>query len=402
MKKENELLLKILKSSVENKKLINIKDKNINWKYLINSAVYNDVLTIIYSYIDSKEIESRIGNEVKNAVIKMRFEQINNARLLKEIVMGLRNENIEIVVLKGMALRKYYKLPENRIMGDIDILIKKEDMNKTEEFLKNMGYTPDEENHPIHKSFYCKDKTEIEVHWKLINNEEYYSGDVDEFEKTIWDTLEASDFNGVKINVLSLENTIIYLCMHMSVHVKYGGFQLSQLYDLAMVITNEYHNINWDKMLIRMEQYSIRRFFAATALFLHNELGVKIPQNVLQYSNKNDSDLLVKYLFIRKSEINEEEFRYYDTLCNYDKKEKCMKNTIIRSITFLFPSYNKLSERYSYAKKAGGLLLPIAWIHHILTAMWIKKCNILSIIKCMFISICFGHIREKTINEFKL
>lgn len=402
MKKENELLLKILKLSVENKKLINIDDKHINWRYLINLAFYNDVLTIIYSYADLKEVKSRIKNEAKNTVIKMRFQQINNAALLKEIVTGLRNENIEIVVLKGMALRKYYNLAENRIMGDIDILVKKKDMDKAEKFLKNMGYTPDEENHPIHKSFFCKDKTEIEVHWKLINNEEYYSKDVADFEKLIWDTLEVSDFNGVKINVLSLENTIIYLCMHMSVHVKYGGFNLSQLYDLAMVITKENHNINWDKMLNRMELYSVRRFFAATALFLHNELGVEIPKSVLQYSNKNDSALLVKYLFIRKGEINEEEFKYYNTLCSYDKEEKCMKNTIIRTIAFLFPSRHRLSERYSYAKKAGGLLLPIAWVHHILMAIWINKCNILSIIKYMFISICFGHIREKTINEFKL
>ncbi len=404
MKKENKLLLKILKSSIRDNKIINIEDKNIDWKYFISMAMSNNVLTVIYSYMDTTKIRDIFLKtvSVRNIVRNMRINEIHNINILKEIVNRLADKNIKIIVLKGMAVRKYYSVPENRVMSDIDILIKEQDYKEILDTLIEMGYMESHESHPIHKSFYSKDKIEIEAHIKLINNDEYYNGNVEEFEKGLWSRSVVSDFYNLKINTLCVEDTIIYLSIHMSVHIKYGGFSLSQLYDLALIIEKEKDYINWDSIIDKMNKYSIKRFFAGVALFLNKEWDIDIPQCILLYSRKNDIKMLYKYIFLIKNEFDKNQSRYYDILCRYDKEHRCMINSVRRIKQFVFPSVNKLRQQYSYVKNISILLIPVAWIHHIFRALYIEKFNVLLILKNIIKSISIGYIRQKTINKFQL
>ena len=52
--------------------------------------------------------------------------------MLKEVKTLLKASEVPYIVFKGAVLKQSYPVPESRVMGDIDILIKECDRNKSE------------------------------------------------------------------------------------------------------------------------------------------------------------------------------------------------------------------------------------------------------------------------------
>jgi hypothetical protein len=166
-------------------------------------------------------------------VVRQRNRQ---ATILTRAILGKAGR--PALLLKGIdiASRVYGDLG-TRSMGDIDLLVKPEDMTAFDAVLQGMGYRPELpfapvllDNPHLHHLEYRADNGQlpIEMHWRL--SRDAIALDLAE----IWHRAEPAWEMGVGAFVMAPTDLLIYLCLH----IKHHDFEVSpaHLWDLGEVL----------------------------------------------------------------------------------------------------------------------------------------------------------------------
>lgn len=403
MEKYHKVIIDLLKASINKNSIVFNKENNVEWNEVINEAKQHEISSLIYSAIDKnsfKYIDNNILVEWKKEIFKDSVIQIRHINNISKLVDNLKGQGIEIILLKGLVLRNFYPRPEFRTMCDADILIKPKDYLAVKNYLIKNGYKCEENNHPIHQCFMCSNQPHIEVHWKLINNS-YVNGNIKDFEENIWK--KSIEFNIYEsyCKTLCNEDFLIHMCLHMAAHAKYKGFGLRQLYDIAVFIKNK--SINWTSFYSRISLYGISKFTKGLFVLLHQLFDIDIQKDSLkdQYINKQDMKLLLDIILASGVHGKKEEIIGFDALHEYGTNEQCVDSNLKRIFKLIFPTRAKLSDRYKYAKR-NVLLLPIAWIHHAITGIFIKKYGFMKMFKYGKKSLNILDRRKQVIRIFEL
>ena len=147
----------------------------------------------------------------------------------------LESAGIPVVVLKGAAAAIYYPHPENRCMGDIDLLVLPEDFARAYELLASSGYraqsTPEDRRR--HIIFFSADGIEIELHKHFsAGDDEAVNARVDAILYAAIPRREERTLCGYPVTMLpTMENGLVLLD-HINHHVS-SGLGLRQLVDWA-------------------------------------------------------------------------------------------------------------------------------------------------------------------------
>jgi len=134
--------------------------------------------------------------------------------------------SVPYVILKGTAAAQYYPYPEYRVMGDIDIMTRREDHEKACAMMLADGYTEiSEENYKWHREF-IKNGISVEVHayFAVLNNQEYAKY----LDHLIVDHINSSHL------LPDLVNGLVVL-EHISHHLE-DGLGLRQIIDWMMFV----------------------------------------------------------------------------------------------------------------------------------------------------------------------
>lgn len=152
-----------------------------DWGYLLAAAIRHAIPQLLYHNLKAIGVERAVPPGVLGRLEQMYYANVLRhlrfSRALEEVLRAFKEMDIEAIVLKGMALAtQVYPVAALRQCGDIDVLVRKEDLLRAEKVLLSLGYTaasndlPDEwlGQHHYHVS-YLKDEGRIglEVHWDL-------------------------------------------------------------------------------------------------------------------------------------------------------------------------------------------------------------------------------------------
>ena len=129
--------------------------------HLIGDILHKNALLSIESEIKKRFIQER------NMAI-YRYEQINYE--LEESCRILEENEIPHIPLKGSVLRRYYPEPWMRTSCDIDILIKKEDLETAIQALKKEGFQY-EETQTHDAQMWAPSGVHFELHFDLIESD---------------------------------------------------------------------------------------------------------------------------------------------------------------------------------------------------------------------------------------
>ena len=109
MKSYQKTLLDILRASINNEKF-DCRYNITQWEELIHEAKEHNISSLIY-YTLSKDtlqgIDSTLLKKWKKEVIMSNIIQINHIKQMYNVILELKKENIEIIILKGLVLRKF-------------------------------------------------------------------------------------------------------------------------------------------------------------------------------------------------------------------------------------------------------------------------------------------------------
>lgn len=336
----NKLLLEILRASLKNEKTGFTDDMDIDWQQVLESANSHQITSLVYNSIDRdyfEKIDKKIINDWKSNVIKLNMLQIYKVSRFYKILSDLNKLNIEVIALKGIVIRNYYPRPELRTMGDLDILVHKDDYCTVKEYILKSGFSIANDDHPIHTEFIDKSGISVEVHWKLINNETY-AYDTANFEKNIWCGIEKFKINSTTINILGKEDFLLHLCIHMAKHLRGTGFGLRQVYDVAAFCIKEGKNIDWIKFEEKAIECGALKFSITLFKLINYIFNLDLYENIINKNLSVDCDIVTLL----------DEILSYDVFKNGERKI-CLSKISLKDDKLL--SYKKIHNQYTLVKR---------------------------------------------------
>lgn len=152
---------------------------------------------------------------------------------LMDILTAFAAAGIPCVPLKGAVIRDYY--PENwmRTSGDIDLLVKEEDLMLASSLLYDrFGYHSDGSKDYHDLPMTSPSGLRLELHFSIMEDTE----NIDRLLSKVWDYTEAQDGN---ILFQTPEYFVFHHIAHMSYHFMKGGCGVRSLLDL-WILRNRY------------------------------------------------------------------------------------------------------------------------------------------------------------------
>jgi len=273
-----------------------------NWKTFLTFISRNKLLPLVYSKLLKYKNELTIPRQIMNTI---REEYLNTSAKNLTLSYDIKNffdimnmNKIEIMLLKGSyTAEKYYDNPALRPMCDIDMLVKKKDLNKILELLLENGYLIDKADNNAVQKFHMpilitKSGNSIDFHADIYQNP-FFTWRHRINMARIWNIAQKEKLYGVEVFCLPLEYNIVYLCTKIIMDNFRGN--LLQLYDIALILSKS--KINWNKLYVVAAELDSLKDVFCILYFAKKLYYTNIPENVLRQFRPSDfSDTQDKYI----------------------------------------------------------------------------------------------------------
>ncbi|MBN1922047.1 MAG: nucleotidyltransferase family protein [Anaerolineae bacterium] len=179
-------------------------------------------------------------------------------RELARALEALHREGIATLLLKGAALGvAVYRNVGLRPMGDIDLLVRREDAARALALMEGLGYaatgaetrpgaTLEYENEVALRHTRKPQLAPVELHWGLLDSPHYQSTlDMDWF----WRTAQPLEVEGASTLMLGPEAQVLHLCAHLMLHHAGASSHLQWYHDIAEVLVAYGDALDWEALL---------------------------------------------------------------------------------------------------------------------------------------------------------
>jgi hypothetical protein len=246
--KEVGLLLSLLNSGLVKNSLRLPAPKDINWDLFMQYIISHELMPFAFYKLRHKMdmVPQAVYNRLKNIYYHNISCNIIIWREFLNITDTFKANNINIVAIKGVdLLLRFYPDYCWRIMADIDVLIKEEDLSRTCKILSKMGYK--KELLGLKKSYWRQKQCHIcftrsgvllEVHWALDFKRKHRA-----LLPCLWERVKQVSAENRTIDLLSPEDMLFGFALHNRRMGKILG--LKQVFDTARII-NAASNFDWD------------------------------------------------------------------------------------------------------------------------------------------------------------
>jgi Uncharacterised nucleotidyltransferase len=257
-------------------------EKPVDWEMLLRLAENHGTSSLLYQnllpladIVPSSTLAS-LRQRYEGNVYKSLFL----ARELIRIVDRLEGLGIDAVPYKGVVMSEvYYGDMALRQSGDMDLFVRKSDVGRVKDALRDLEYTtrlviPDEvlEDYIAAGYEWTFDSPAglnlLELQWAL--QPRFYAVDFDMdglFERAVKVTVA-----GHSVKTPAPEDLLLVLSVHAAKHV-WG--RLIWLCDIAQILKRE--NLDWDRVQLRTREVGIERILRITLLLANRFLGTAIP-----------------------------------------------------------------------------------------------------------------------------
>lgn len=281
------------------------------------------------------------------------------AEQMKLLMEKLDQNGIDCLLFKGFIVRDYYPVPELRTFSDIDFVIRREDREKCDALMKELGYEPRENWEPVYS--YLKENEYYEIHTDVMEIDVSDKADYVEYYSHIWEHVRPSTV--VKRSHMwefTPEFHFLYLLTHIAKHICGSGAGIRMYLDIALFIKHFGSTIDWQWIRGELEKLRLQDFANMTLAAAKEWFGVDSPLDLRPIPEQTMKDFLEftleggiygrigrdkSLVFLKQQDRNDEEVSKFKTLMFH-----------------AFPPVKSMENRYTYLQKHKWLL-PAAWVH---------------------------------------
>jgi hypothetical protein len=202
---------------------------------------------------------AEITRRARAAYLENSTRNLVRVERLLAVVHQLQRVGISCVLLKGMAVAiRYYGSLGARGMGDVDLLVRPDDLTRTVDELARAGWRVDGQvstrvlqasvarvQHAVALS--AGPTHSLDLHWHL------HPSVTPEVEEAIWSAVNTITFDRTRLQVLDPTDQIFHACCH-AVQPTWGGSPRWML-DVHAVMRAEGSRVQWDR-LVRLARHT--------------------------------------------------------------------------------------------------------------------------------------------------
>lgn len=216
---------------------------------------------------------------------------------LLELLQFLQTHKIQAIFLKGAAtfFDDIYQDPGARMMGDIDLLVKMEDVSRVHEYLSQSGYlpmechsrsnySPDYQSQHLPRLLKPNSPVVFEIHWNIARG---HAGRVLPT-ALAWNNTQIVTLGDAESYVLNPTARILHNTIHALLPQKEfirSEISLLQLAEFT-ALANRYQNeIDWAYWFDIGRSHGLGREFSAYIHLANQLVGMPLPSSVIRYKS---------------------------------------------------------------------------------------------------------------------
>lgn len=348
MIREVDYLISLCRAFLNSKQLA--ADGSINYETLYKIANSHNISAVVFAVMNTSEGRELIPEKSFKSFENDFFEAVMRYKLqsdaIDELDLQLSKNEIPHIFFKGSVLKELYPVPEARVMGDIDVLIKPEYRDAVRKVLTADGYLCEKHNGPVYN--YLKDGVLTEMHTKIISGK-VGSADAEEYFEDAAENAVYEGFSGT----LDTDYHFAYLIAHIAHHFWFYGAGIKLILDLAVMLKN--CSVNIENVLAIMEDAGLADFAKVILSVCYEwfEIGESFGADT-----ESTKEFLLRYGAFGNANRN------LSAVAERKQLEEGETSPFKMKLRLLFPSYEKM-KNIDYMKFIEGKphLTPAGWIY---------------------------------------
>lgn len=333
---------------------------NFDWEAVLKLGHEHQIIPLLYYGIENLclKIPEGILQKMRQSVLANAIIDETQRYEAGEVIKSFEANHIDYVVLKGTKMKQLYPYTEMRSMGDVDILIRKNQYGQIRPIMQSLGFQEQQETD--HEYIWDKrNALHIELHKQLISsrNEDFcgYFGDG-------WKLAEPQSGSAC-CYALSDEDDFTYMFAHFAKHYRAAGIGIRHTIDLWVYLRAK-QELNHERIRCAFQALGLDLFYENVIRTIQVWFDGQPPDAITEcITNKifNSGSFGV-----RNAEVISSAIRHLNSV----KAFKRAKRERLRRV--LFPSHENMCLKYKFLKKAP-LLLPVMWMVRIFVAFIFKR-----------------------------
>lgn len=209
----------------------------------------------------------------------LQIEQRSSAmnKFIQGLIKKLNENGIFTILVKGQGLAQCYERPLWRNSGDIDLFLSNSNYRKAKDFLTPLASTIESEERYKKHIAMTIDAWEVELHGNLNSSlsKRIENGLEDIYNETFYEGAVRSWVNGnTNVYLLSVENDVIYVFVHILQHYFHGGIGLRQICDWCRLLWTYRDEIKVSNVEKKLRKMGLMTEWKAFAFFAVHDLGM--------------------------------------------------------------------------------------------------------------------------------
>lgn len=260
-----------------------------SWPGILEVARLHGVSPLLHRALQSKGHLAGVPPAIRACLEEDRrinaLANLRNYGEFKRIAAGLSRHGIPVMALKGLHLAELvYRDISLRPMGDLDILVPREQVGDALDVLRRMEYGFDADTRGnAARLFDTKCNVGLnhrhlpvwlEVHWSLGEPPNRYVAAIG----NIWRRAAPGSLGDAAVALMPTEFVLLHVCAHLSCNHGFA-FSLRALCDIAEIVRR--NSLDWDIVVEQGRLYSWQRGVAAALRLANDHLAARVPPRVL-------------------------------------------------------------------------------------------------------------------------
>ena len=384
MTKEQEYIVKLSKAAIFEEQPEE-PSENFDWEYIWSKAAEQNISGLLASAIlrlpEDKQPKNK--NDWQRIMMETMFVMGRKFAEFERMMKRLADSDIEPICLKGIVVKDLYPIPELRTMGDFDIWVEKEQRETAEKVFADEGYS-------LYKDTLYSAMDKNGIHGELFVSLEDDFREQPEYWNDLLKSNTVCDTTGRRI--LNDTYELAYSIIHTAKHLTREGCGIRNILDAVLILIKKRESIDLHTVENICRAQGYEKVFVYILSAAEQWYGVSIEFEFERIC----SDLFLEYLlcygiFGRSIEGN--------GLTKQVARREGDNVSMFRRM--FFPPRKMMWHKYQYLKKSP-LLTPVAWVHRIITAVFVKKYSLKKMASGIGESVNYGKDRAMWLSRLDI
>ena len=311
-----------------------------DWDDLLQQSDRHRITPLFYhrlrTYHPDIPIPPNIMQRLRQAYLDNAARNLRLYHNLCMVLKILRRDSIPVIVLKGAHLAEFvYGNRAHRFMGDLDLLIRKDDLMRVDELLLEMGCTPTANNRVVGKDnnefVYIMPKRDVslEIHWSILSPMFPFAVDTE----GQWERSRPVRIAGVDAAVFCPEDLLLHICLHAGCT---HGFEpgLKLFCDVSELLQHGGEGMDWGLVKRRTCEWGVGKCVYLTLRLTREFLGVALPEGLMEALKPSDYD--ERFVALARDQIFSRRLRTGPPLSMWPAVARFWGSARLRDKMFLF------------------------------------------------------------------